>query len=74
MGYLHRNLSGFLRTVSTYVIYVCIIAWDYSAVPYRTTEKWFVHSSIRTPLVNGVDLSFNLEYSAKNTSNPGHQN
>ena len=35
-GYLHRGLSGFLCTVSTYVIYVCIIARAYSAVPYCT--------------------------------------
>ena len=33
----------------------CVIAQDYSAVPYCTTEKWFVHSFILFLLVNGVN-------------------
>ena len=74
MGYLHRNFSGFLCAVSAYVTFACIIAKDYSAVPYCTIENWFVHSFILFLLVNGVNLSFNLEYSAKNVCNPGHQN
>ena len=72
------SLTGNWRDI-VYVIGTCrnfcvlcqcrigIITWDYSAVPNCTTcKKWSVHPFIRTAiLVNGVNLSYNLEYSAK---------
>ena len=46
-GYIYSELVGmFVYCVN--MCRLCIIAWDYSAVPYCTIKTWSVHPFIRT--------------------------